>query len=196
MVTALGVGALIWALIAWSVTRYRRRSDDLPKQTLFNLPLEIVYTVAPLLLVGFLFASTVRTIDQVGSIAQNPDLTVEVTGFQWQWRFVYPEQGIDIIGQTGSPAEMVLPQGATVRIELSSVDVIHSFWVPEFMIKHDAIPGQPVRFDMAVTRAGFFDSGRCVEYCGLNHDQMSFGVRVLPPAEFESWATANRGGTP
>ncbi|MEX2587363.1 MAG: cytochrome c oxidase subunit II [Actinomycetota bacterium] len=193
---ALGIGALVWLLIIWSVVRYRRRSDAMPKQTMFNIPLEIVYTVVPLVIVGFLFVATLQTLNQVSALADEPDLTVEVTGFQWQWRFVYPERNIDTIGQTDDPAELVLPEQATVRIELTSADVIHSFWVPEFMIKRDAIPGQPNAFDMAVTDAGFYDSGRCVEYCGLNHDQMSFNVRVLPQAEFETWAADNRAGTP
>jgi cytochrome c oxidase subunit 2 len=190
--TALVIGVLVWGLILWSVIRYRRRSDELPKQTLFNIPIEVVYTTLPVLVVAFLFSVTLQGIDRVNALSSDPDLTVEVTGFQWQWRFNYPEHGIDIVGETARPAEMVLPEGATVRVVLSSTDVIHAFWLPEFLIKRDAIPGRVTQFDMQVTKTGTFDSGRCAEYCGLNHAQMNFSVKAVSQAEFDSWAAANR----
>ncbi|HEX2052291.1 MAG TPA: cytochrome c oxidase subunit II [Actinomycetota bacterium] len=185
---AAAIGALVWGLILWSVIRYRRRSDELPKQTLFNLPFEVAYTTLPLVIVAFLFISSMRATERVNSRVEDPDLTVEVTGFQWQWRFTYPEQRVDVIGENNRPAEMVVPEGSTVRIILTSTDVIHAFWLPEFMVKKDAIPGRINEFDMTVTRAGTFESGRCVEYCGLNHDDMRFTVRAVPQAEFDAWA--------
>jgi cytochrome c oxidase subunit 2 len=192
---ALCVGALVWALILWSVIRYRGRRDQLPKQTLFNIPMEIAYTIIPLILVGFLFAFSFRVTRSVGILASRPDLTIEATGFQWQWRFNYPDKGVDIIGQTDKPAEMVVPEGATVRIILTSTDVIHAFFVPEFMVKHDAIPGRKTAFDLKVTRLGTFTSGRCAEYCGLNHDKMDFVVRAVPQAEFDAWAAVQKAGS-
>lgn len=190
---ALVIGLLVWGLILWSVIRYRRRSDELPKQTLYNIPIELVYTTLPLLVVAFLFSVTMQGVDRVNALASDPDLTVEVTGFQWQWRFNYPEHGIDVVGEVDRPAVMVLPEGATVRVVLSSTDVIHAFWLPEFLIKRDAIPGRVTQFDMKVTQTGTFDSGRCAEYCGLNHAQMNFTVEAVPQAEFDAWAAANRG---
>lgn len=187
VITAIAVGALVWGLILWAVIRYRRRSEELPRQTFLNVPLEIGYTVLPLLLVGFLFAATLRTTSKVNDLVENPDLVVEVTGFQWQWRFVYPGTGVEVVGETGKPAVMVLPVGATVRIVLSSADVIHSFWVPEFVVKRDAIPNRKTEFDIKVTRAGTYDTGRCVEYCGLDHAGMTFVVRVVSRAQFDSW---------
>lgn len=188
--TAIGVGGLVWALIFWSIIRYRRRSDELPKQTLFHIPLEVTYTTIPLVIVAVLFIVTMQTTNRVNALAAEPDLTVEVTGFQWQWRFNYPEHDIDIVGGTDQPPQMVLPEGATVRVVLSATDVIHAFWLPEFMVKRDAIPGRVGEFDMTVTRSGTFDSGRCVEYCGLNHDKMTFSVRSVPQAEFDAWAAS------
>ncbi|HVL50926.1 MAG TPA: cytochrome c oxidase subunit II [Actinomycetota bacterium] len=195
--TAAGVGTLVWGLILWSVVRYRRRSDELPKQTLFHIPIEVAYTTIPLIIVSVLFVVSMQATETVNARVHDPDVTVEVTGFQWQWRFNYPEHGFDIVGETGRPAEMVLPQGATVRVILSSTDVIHAFWLPEFMVKRDAIPGRINEFDMTVTQAGTFDSGRCVEYCGLRHDDMRFTIRVVPQAEFDSWAAGAlaTGGT-
>ncbi|HEU4868100.1 MAG TPA: cytochrome c oxidase subunit II [Actinomycetota bacterium] len=185
--TAAAVGALVWGLILWSVFRYKRRSDELPKQTLYNIPMEILYTTVPLILVAVLFTVSIRGTRQVVDRVEDPDVTVDVTGFQWQWRFDYPEEGVVVVGETDRQAELVVPVGATVRVNLTSTDVIHSFWLPEFMIKMDAIPHRINEFDMNVTRAGTFDSGRCVEYCGLNHDDMRFTVRSVPQSEFDAW---------
>lgn len=187
--TAAGVGALVWGLILWSIFRYRRRSDELPGQTLFNIPMEILYTMVPLVIVAILFTVSMRATEQVNSLVEDPDVTIDVTGFQWQWRFGYQEEGLEIVGQTDVPAEMVVPVGATVRVNLTSTDVIHAFWLPEFMIKKDAIPYRVNEFDMNVTRAGTFDSGRCVEYCGLNHDDMRFTVRAVPQDEYDAWVS-------
>ena len=99
---AAAIGALVGGLILWSAIRYRRRGDALPKQTLYNIPIELTYTVIPLVIVAFLFASTVRATSKVTGLVDNPDLTVEVIGFQWQWRFTYPEQDISIVGETDS----------------------------------------------------------------------------------------------
>lgn len=186
-ITAAAVGGLVWGLILWSVFRYKRRSDELPKQTLFNIPMEIAYTTVPLVIVAVLFIVSMRATERVVDRVENPDLTVDVTGFQWQWRFEYPDEGVIVVGETDRPAELVVPVGATVRVNLTSTDVIHAFWLPEFMVKKDAIPDRVNDFDMNVTRAGTFDSGRCAEYCGLNHDDMRFTVRAVTQSEFDAW---------
>jgi cytochrome c oxidase subunit 2 len=151
--------------------------------------MEILYTTVPLVLVAVLFTVSMRATEKVNSRVENPDVTIDVTGFQWQWRFDYQNEGVEIVGQTEEPAEMVVPVGATVRVNLTSTDVIHAFWLPEFMIKKDAMPFRVNEFDMKVTTAGTFDSGRCVEYCGLNHDDMRFTVRAVPQAEFDAWVS-------
>lgn len=194
-ITAMAVGGLVAGLILWSALRYRRRSDELPKQTLFNIPLEVTYTLIPLVIVAILFTSTMRATSKVNELAPDPDLVVEVTGFQWQWRFNYPKQAVDIVGELERPAQLVVPVGATVRVLLTATDVIHAFYVPEFAVKRDAIPGRVTPFDMTVTRPGTFESGRCAEYCGLNHDKMSFTVRAVSQAEFDAWAGSEIGRT-
>jgi len=192
VVVAGAVGAVVWGLIAWSVIAYRRRSEELPKQTHFNIPIEVAYTAIPVVIVIFLFATTLSTLAKTERLSSRPDLVIEATSFQWQWRFHYPDRGVDVVGQTNHPAEMVLPAGATVRIVLTSADVIHAFFVPEFVVKHDAIPGRRTTFDIKATRPGVFDSGRCTVFCGLNHDRMTFSVKVLSRSEFESWMAANQ----
>jgi len=191
-IVAVAVGIFVWGLIAWSVIAYRRRSGELPKQTHFNIPMEVAYTVVPVVMVIFLFAATMSTLGKTQKQSSHPDLVVETTGFRWQWRFHYPEQNVDVVGATGRPPTMVVPTGTTVRIVLTSADVIHGFFVPEFMIKHDAIPGRRTSFDLKIPKPGKFDSGRCTVFCGLDHDRMSFSVQAVSPAEFKAWAASNK----
>src|SRR5918998_5641864 len=96
VLAGLAVAALIWALVAWSILRYRRRNDDLPSQTPENIPLEIAYTVTPLVIVAVLFGFTVATQEEVTGAEGRPDLRVEVVGFQWSWEFRYPDLGVDV----------------------------------------------------------------------------------------------------
>ena len=188
---ALAVGALVWGLVLFCVLRYRRRSDDLPKQTHANIPLEVAYTATPLLIVAVLFAVNLRTQDRVTHLSRDPSLTVEVTGFQWQWRFNYREAGVEVVGTDDEDPVMVLPVGATVRLELRATDVQHSFYVPAFLFKRDTVPGMTNEVDLEVTKIGSYD-GRCAEFCGLLHDRMGFVVKAVSRAEFDQWLTGRR----
>lgn len=189
MVIGIGVAALVWGLIAYSVIRFRRRSDDLPSQHPHNIPLEVVYTVTPLLIVAGLFAVTARTQADITDVTGTPDLAVGVVGFQWGWQFRY--DGFTITGTDEDWPEMVLPVGRTVRLRLDSTDVVHSFWVPRFLAKRDLIPGLRNEMDIDVDEPGEW-VGRCAEFCGLEHWRMRFSVRAVPPAEFEAWRTERR----
>ncbi|MDQ3464250.1 MAG: cytochrome c oxidase subunit II, partial [Actinomycetota bacterium] len=151
---ALVVGVIVWALIFWACVLYRRKNRDLPKQTAYNLPVEVVLTVIPFLIIAVLFYYTVVVQTDVEAQAAEPEVTVEVTGFQWNWEFRYLEetveetdQPISILGDSSASAVLVLPVGRTVQFELVSNDVIHSFWVPEFLFKRDVIPGQNFGYD-------------------------------------------------
>ena len=191
VVAALAVGALVWGLIVWSVLRYRRRDDDLPSQTPYNIPIEVVYTVAPLLVVAALFGVTVFTQERVTASDPDPDLVVDVVGFQWSWEFAYPDLGIEVRSDGADPPRLVLPVGATVRFELETADVNHSFWVPEFLVKRDMIEGVDNTLDVEVREAGEW-RGRCAEFCGLDHWRMYFDVSAVPPAEFDAWVDEQR----
>ena len=187
---AIGVGGVTYALILWAALRYRHRKDgseDLPGQRRYNVPLEVTYTVIPLLIVVGLFVATARTESDVDHLASRPAVVVNVTGFQWQWRFEYPGLGISTIGTQARPPTMVVPVGQSVRVNLSAQDVIHSFYVPEFLFKRDTLPDFVNRFDLVIPRAGVF-RGECAEYCGLNHADMTFFVRAVSPEEFSRWA--------
>jgi len=185
----LGVALLIWGLIFWCVFRYRQRADDdgsFPTQFRRNDRMEIVYTGLPIVLVAVLFAYTYAAERHIETIAPRPDVVVDVAAYRWSWRFAYPALGIGIAGTPERPPEFVLPVGKTTRLNVTSVDVDHSFWVPAFLFKRDAIPGVRNVFDWTPVKIGTF-RGECGEYCGLKHALMSFTVRVVTPQAFEQW---------
>lgn len=187
----IAVGLLVAGLILWSVVRYRRprgaSASDLPKQVREHLPIEVFYTVVPLLIVALLFGLTLRTQRRVTRLSPTPGLTVEVTGFQWGWRFRYPAQSVTVVGDANTPPTLVLPVGTTVRLRLVAADVIHSFFVPAFLVKKDMIPGVDNVLDVRPTEVGHF-GGVCAEFCGLDHMRMTFAVEVVSPAAFEAFA--------
>jgi cytochrome c oxidase subunit II len=190
------IGALVMGLILWVVFRYRHRGpvDELPAQTHSNIPLELFYTAVPLLVVVVLFSVNVVTQSRVTKLSDHPDVRVEVTGFQWQWRFRYVREDITIVGDLEHPPTLVLPVDRTVRLKLQTTDVIHSFYVPAFLEKRDLIPGVDNQIDVRPNRVGRF-VGHCAEFCGLAHDRMGFDVETMTPAAFSTWAREQRGRT-
>lgn len=193
---AIPIAAIVYGLIFWSIIRYRRGKRDpdrMPKQFRYHVPLEILYTVLPILIVLGLFVKTYDTEKHIDDLSANPAVTVRVTAFQWQWRFEYPRYGINIVGTPAFNPEMVVPVGQTVQIRLLAADVDHAFFVPDFLFKRDAIPGFPNTFDLTVDHEGIY-RGECAEFCGLNHGDMNFTVRAISPAEFTAWVESH-GGT-
>ncbi|MGI8757976.1 MAG: aa3-type cytochrome oxidase subunit II [Acidimicrobiales bacterium] len=188
---ALGVGLLIWGLVIFSVIRYRRRSDELPSQSPYNIPLEVAYTIVPLLIVIVLFVFTVFSQQRVTALVEEPDVVVDVVGFQWSWQFDYPDEGVTVLSDGVNAPRLVLPVGSTVRFRLESTDVIHSFWVPRFLVKRDLVPGIDNEIDVAVTEEGEW-AGRCAEFCGLDHYRMNFSVAAVAPAEYAAWLDDQR----
>ena len=188
LVAAWVVGAIVVGLIAFVVVRDRASRRRGPtSQRHHNTPLEIAYTLIPLLLVGALTVVTIVTIDRVASDEPDPDVVVDVEGYQWGWRFTYVDQGVVVdTHDTGDP-ELVLPAPARIRFDVHSDDVIHSFWVPAFRFKRDLIPGTPTSFTVDTNELGVFD-GKCAEYCGLLHTQMTFTARTVSPGDFDAWA--------
>lgn len=191
VIVAILVGGLVWGLILFAILRYRRRNDDLPNQTQYLVKLEILYTVVPVIIVAVLFALSYRTQNSVDALSSNPAVTIDVKGFQWQWQFHYRDDDVTITGLRDQPPTMVLPVDRTVRIVLTSPDVIHSFYVPDFLFKRDAIPGVTNRFDFDVRDKGSF-KGRCAEFCGLDHARMDFEVKAVPMSEYRRWIADHR----
>ena len=168
MTTGIIIGGFVGILILFTVVRYRRNSDVVPRQIHENIPIEIVYTGIPVLVVAFLFLFTVLTENNVDATVPNnaritttgtPVLQVKVTAFQWGWRFDYPNNNVSVSGDvTNGPGglgpQMVLPVGETVQILLVSNDVIHGFYVRDFNFNRYALPGVTNIFDLNVLHTG------------------------------------------
>lgn len=192
VIAALVVGGIVWALIGWAVLRYRRRGDALPTQRQYVVPLEVAYTIAPVVIVAVIFGFSYVTQRDVDTLDDDPDVVIDVQGFQWQWQFRYVDEGVAVTGLPDDPPVMVLPVDTTVRLRLSSRDVIHSFYVPEFLSKRDVIPGVDNQIDVDVLDEGRY-SGVCAEFCGLDHARMTFEVEAVSAKEFERWLAEQRG---
>lgn len=182
------VFVIVAGLIGWSIVRYRRRpgDDDLPEQFHTNVKLEVMWFAIPQLVVIGLFVATAFVLDDVDERSGNADVTVGVEAFQWGWRFSY--EGTDVIVESlpDQQAEVLLPLGARVAFELTSHDVVHSFYVPEFLIKRDMVPGRTNHLEVEITDAGDYRL-RCAEFCGLLHDRMDVTLRAVPAEEFDAW---------
>ncbi|NYI07021.1 aa3-type cytochrome oxidase subunit II [Allostreptomyces psammosilenae] len=189
---ALVVGAVVWGLVIWSVIFHRRsrHKQEIPVQTRYNMPIEALYTVVPLMVISVLFYFTARDESELLKTSDQPDHTIEVVGYQWSWGFNYQEQvdGVDGVWDTDTPGGkpvLYLPEGESVRFVLNSRDVIHSFWVPNFLFKMDVIPGVTNEFEVTPNRVGEFE-GKCAELCGTDHSRMLFEVHVVTPDEYQA----------
>ncbi len=189
------VAGIVWSLATWVILRYRKRSDRIPKQTHGNTALELTWTAIPLVTVLVLFWLTFQTINSVQATSPEPGVKVHVAAFRWQWRFDYTDRGVSVIGPTEAAPELVVPVGEPVHVTLESVDVAHSFYVPAFLFKRDAIPGIVNSFDFRVETPGTYP-GQCAEFCGALHTQMRFTVRAVSAAEFTQWLAQQPAATP
>jgi len=194
---ALGVGVLVWGLILWCVVVYRRKKDavGLPEQLRYNVPIEILYTIVPVFMVAVLFFYTARLESAQMDVSAKPDVTINVVAKQWNWDFNYIDAGTfetsSMVALTGEPGvaatlpTLYLPVNQRVEFVLTSRDVIHSFWVPQFLRKLDVIPGKVNRFQVVPTEIGTFQ-GKCAELCGAYHASMLFRVKVVSLADYKA----------
>jgi len=184
-IAAWAVGILTWGLMLWAAVAYRRRKgNETPKQTKYNLPLEILYTILPLIMILGLFAFTARDQSEVLAVENDQSQTVNAVGFRWSWAFNYLDEDVYDVGTPGQPPTLWLPVDEKVKFELTSPDVIHSFWVIDWLFKMDVIPGKVNEFEVTPNKTGTF-VGRCAELCGTDHARMLFNVKVVSRAEFE-----------
>jgi cytochrome c oxidase subunit II len=186
---AAAVGAFVLALIVYAVVRFRQKGDELPQQVRYNLPIEILYTVVPFVIIAVLFYYTAVSENKVNKLTRNPDVTIGVVGFQWNWQFNYVDQQVQVTGEPTKPAQLVIPVGKRIRFVETSPDVIHSFWVPDFLFKRDVVPGRLNSFELTPTRTGTY-TGRCAELCGEKHDRMNFTVKVVTQDQYDAYIEA------
>jgi cytochrome c oxidase subunit 2 len=200
VVAAFIVGAAVYGLIFWCVIRYRKRGDELPAQTRYNLPIEMLYTVVPFLIIAVLFYYTAIVETNVDKVRANPDVTVNVVAFKWNWQFVYPTdkdaagQPVSTIGATDYVPVLVVPTHERIRFVEHSQDVIHSFWVPELLFKRDVFPGNVYNtFEVTIDQEGAY-VGRCAELCGTYHSMMNFELRAVTAEQYQKFIADKKSG--
>ena len=192
-IAAIAVGVLVWILILWAANRYKTKHARMPKQNRYNLPMEIFYTIAPFIIIAVLFYYTVLAQNAVQKKVADPEVTIDVVGQKWSWTFNYkaadnPAVGQDVweAGTINKTPDLYLPVGKLIQFNLSSPDVIHSFWVPSFYEKLDVIPGRHNSLQMKPTTEGLF-AGKCAELCGTYHSAMLFNVHVVSENEYNTY---------
>ncbi|OBG97910.1 cytochrome C oxidase subunit II [Mycobacterium sp. E3251] len=245
-IASLVVGVIVWGLIFWASAFHRKKATDtdLPRQFGYNMPLELVLTVTPFLIISVLFYFTVVVQEKMLHVDKDPEVVVDVTAFQWNWKFGYqrvdfkdgtltydgadqarknamvskpegkdahgeervgPVRGlntsdrtylnfdkVEVLGTSDEIPVLVLPTGKRIQFRLASADVIHTFWVPEFLFKRDVIPNAEANNSVNVfqvddiSKPGAF-VGHCAEFCGTYHSMMNFEVRVVPPNDFKAY---------
>ena len=195
-VAALIVGAFVWGLIVWAVIFHRRRGNRIPAQTKYNLPVEILYTIVPFLIVAVLFYFTARDESVITKISPKGSAVhvIHVNGIRWSWQFTYEDLPANTV-VTGTPEyipTLYLPEGERVRFDLTTSDVNHSFWVPAFLMKMDLIAGRTNQFEVTPDKLGTY-VGRCAELCGRDHSRMLFKVKVVPHAQYNQIVNSLKG---
>ena len=201
-VIAAAIFFLVEGLIVWTVLRYRRKpgDDELPPQTHGHNLAEVIWTVVPTIIVFFLFFISWQTLNSVEAHVPKPNLIVRAVAAQFQWSFAYLPEGaasdakplFTVSVPVGADGGLTLPAGQTTHLYVSSPDVIHAFYVPQFLFKRDVIPNVNNQFDLTLdaSDAGQTFRGQCAELCGIGHRAMLFEVHALAPAEFEAWYQA------
>jgi len=188
-ITAGVVGVLTAILILWPVFFHRKKNEDFPRQTQYNVPVEIAYTVIPFIIVAVLFFYTAKAETKITHIDKSPaQHSIHVNAIQWSWQFTY-DDAANKPTVTGTPDQtpvLVLPQGEKVRFTLTSNDVVHGFWIPEFMIQMQTLPGVENHLEFTANKIGEFP-GRCNILCGRAHSQMLFKVKVVSPADYQNY---------
>jgi len=199
---AVVIFLVVEGLIVWSVVRYRRRpgDDELPVQTHGHAIAEVVWTVVPTLIVVFMFVASWQALNTVEAISAQPQVKIRAVASQFLWTFDYLPADYDpaaadpkkpVYTETtpeGEDGGLVVPVGRTIQLYLFSPDVIHAFYVPQFLFKRDVVPGRLNTFEFTINEAdvGTFH-GQCAELCGVSHNAMHFDVHAVTGAEFETW---------
>lgn len=206
----VGIVLLVLALLIIVMVRFNKRANPTPAKFSHNTPIEVLWTVVPVLILMFIAIFSFKLLYEEHDMPK-PDLTVKVVGRQWNWDYEYPDQKIAAYTSTplseedaanqhvpyllASNAPLVAPVGKVVRIEVTAEDVIHSFSVPAFGVKIDAIPGRLNQTWFKADRTGTF-YGQCSQLCGINHAYMPIEVKVVTQPEFDAWVASKTAPKP
>lgn len=213
------ISLLVLALLLWVVVRYNRRANPTPSKTTHNTTLEVIWTLVPVLILVFIAVPSIGLLQAQYSVPEGETITVKITGNQWNWTYEYPDHGdillvSNMLEEEGDQQEgaafrtdadgprllavderMVIPVGVNVRFLVTASDVLHSFAVPAFWAKIDAVPGRLNEGWVRVEEEGVY-FGQCSELCGARHGYMPIAVEVVSPEAFEQWVLANGGTMP
>lgn len=195
------ISLFVLALMIWVIVRYRSAAVETPSTTTHNFTVEVIWTLIPALILLFIAFPSFRLLANQYSPPE-ADITIKVTGYQWYWGYEYPDYGgisFDSLPLTKEQADvagepylldvdnrLVVPAGKTVKLLITAADVLHSFAVPSFWVKMDAVPGRINETWFKVDRPGVY-YGQCSELCGTKHGFMPIAVEVLPEEEFRRW---------
>jgi cytochrome c oxidase subunit II len=193
---AVPLGAIVLGAILWCVFRYRVKPGSTRRaaQFQYHIPIEVAYTIIPLVIVAVVFGFAYNAENHVTRVSKTPDVKITVQGFQWGWRFIYPN-GHEEVGTISNELNinsddnlpvLFMPAGETVQLHLESLDVIHTFYVPDFLFQRDLIPGINNVVDFNLLKTGIF-YGECNNICGQYHAYMRFLVQVLSPSAYHTW---------
>ena len=189
-ITAAVVGLFTAVLILWPAFRHRRKGNEFPRQTQYNIPTEVAYTLIPFLIVAVLFFYTAKAQSAITKIDSTKPAThsIHVNGIQWSWQFTYLDKGPEatVTGTPAQPPTLVLPLGEEVEFKITASDVVHGFWIPAFMIQIQNIPGVENKIRFTANKLGTYP-GRCNILCGRSHSQMLFKVKVVTPDEYKNY---------
>jgi cytochrome c oxidase subunit 2 len=186
------VGVFTAILIIWPVFRHRRKGDEVPKQSQYNVPVEVAYTVIPFIIVAVLFYFTAVKESAITKVSADDKVShvVDVNGMQWSWQFTYKDNPAapTVTGTTANPPTLVLPVGERVKFNITSTDVVHGFWIPAFMIQIQNLPGVTNHLEFSANKIGTYP-GRCNILCGRSHSQMLFKVKVVSVSDYQEYIT-------
>jgi cytochrome c oxidase subunit II len=207
----IGISVLVLGLLVWVVIRYNKKANPVPARWSHNTLVEVVWTIVPVFILVGIALFSFRLLFAYENMPE-PDMTIKATGNQWNWSYEYPDQGVaefyssmlpeDEVARRGMPSALyrlavdepiVVPVGKTVKVLVTASDVIHSFALPAFGLKTDAIPGRTNETWFKADRVGTF-YGQCSELCGVDHAFMPIEIRVVSEAEFAAWV-ASKGGS-
>jgi cytochrome c oxidase subunit II len=203
------ISLFVLALLLWVIVRYRRGANPTPTRTTHNTLLEVVWTLVPVIILVLIAVPSIRLLANQYD-PPRADLTIKAIGNQWYWEYEYPDHGVSFVSNVlsdedarrrGEPRllavdhRVVVPQGATVKMIVTSNDVVHSWGIPSFWAKIDAVPGRLNETWFRADRPGLY-YGQCFELCGARHAYMPIAVEVVTPAQFAAWVGARGGQMP
>jgi cytochrome c oxidase subunit II len=194
---AIGVFAFIVLVTLLAILIFRRRPRERAARWHENNPLEGTYAVLLACTAAFLLYLTFNAEHKVDTVSnqERPGVVINVVGSKWEWTLAYPAYKFSVRSGTVGRQAFVVPAGEAIRFNIYSADVIHSFWIPAFRYKYDAIPGRVQVTTLTFDKPGDY-SGQCAEYCGLRHSDMVFTFHAVSRSSFESWARSKGKATP